>query len=167
LQLFLETGRRTSKPARPEDCLLKLHIAVAAALLPLLTWGCGVDQGRGRAMQQSVAPQEVVSRELYALGTEVTARGAVPEDAAGETFRRGSEVFLSVDVRSASTDQALEVRWLDEGGRVLHRDLRHAPQGTEYVPFSSGETEDWTSGPHRAVVLIDGRSVSEKPFTMM
>jgi hypothetical protein len=145
---------------------LKLQIAVAA-FLPLLMWGCGVDRGRGKAVQQSVVLAEEVSRDTYALGTELTPRGAVPADATGDAFLRGGEVFLSVDMSSASTDQLVEVRWVAPSGQVLHRDARRAPQGTAYVPFSSGRTASWPRGTHRAVVLIDGRSVNEKLFTVM
>lgn len=143
---------------------MKLRIAVAA-FVPLI--GCGVDRGSGEAVQQSVAMTESVSLETFALGTAVTPRGAVPQDAAGETFIRGGEVFLSVNVTSASTDQVVEVKWLDPSGEVLRRDERRAPQGTRYVPFSSGRTAEWSPGSHRAVVLIDGRRVSEKAFTVM
>ena len=145
---------------------MKLQIAVAA-FLPLLMWGCGVDRGRDKAVRQSVVAAEEVSRETYTLGTEVTPRGAVPADAAGETFLRGGEVFLSVDMSRASTEQVVEVKWVAPSGEVLRRDARRAPQGTAYVPFSSGKTASWTVGTHRAVVLIDGRSVSEKLFTVM
>ena len=143
---------------------MKLLIAVATAL-PLLV-ACGADRGRSGAAAQSAVAEEV-SKEMYALGTEVTPGGAVPKDAAGETFRRGSEVFLSVNVNSASTDQKIEVKWLDPAGEVLRRDERHVTRDKNYVPFSSGETATWPRGEHRAVVLIDGRSVSEKPFTLM
>jgi len=91
----------------------------------------------------------------------------VPEQASAETFIRGGEVYLSVDVRSASTDQTIEVKWIDPQGRVLHRDARHVPQEAQYVPFSSGETSRWPRGPHRAVVLIDGRTVSQKTFAVL
>jgi hypothetical protein len=144
---------------------LKLKIAVAA-FVPLLLVGC-VDHGSSKAVQQSLAVTESVSRETYALGTSLTPRGAVPAQAAGETFLRGGEVYLSVDVSSASTDQVVEVKWIDPEGQVLRRDARRAPQGTAYVPFSSGATTQWPRGTHRAVVLIDGRSVSEKTFTVM
>ena len=144
---------------------MKLLISVAASL-SLLLMGCGVDRGNDVA-QQSVVPTEEVSREMYALGTEVTAWGAVPKDAAGETFRRGREIYLSVNVRSASTDQEVEVKWVDPSGRVIGRDARHADRATDYVPFSSGDTSQWAPGAYRAVVVIDGRSVSEKSFVMM
>ena len=145
---------------------MKLQIA-AAALVPLLSWGCGVDHGRVGVMQQRVVLANEVCRDTYALGTQVTTSGAVPQDATAETFLRGGEVFLSVDVSSASTEQLVEVKWLDPAGQLLHRDARRAPRGTGYVPFSSGETVRWSPGSHRAVVVIDGRSVSEKTFTVL
>lgn len=143
---------------------MKLRIAIAA-FLPLI--GCGVDRGNGEAVQHRVAVRESVSRDTFALGTAVTPRGAVPQNAAGDTFIRGGEVFLSVDLSRASTDQVVEVKWLGPSGQVLLRDERRAPQGTRYVPFSSGRTAEWPLGAHRAVVLIDGRRVSEKAFTVM
>ncbi len=143
---------------------MKLRIAVAA-FLPLI--GCGVDRGSGEAVRQSVAVTESVSRETFSLGTAVTPSGAVPKGAAGETFTRGGEVFLSVNVSRASTDQLVAVEWLGPSGEVLHRDERRAPQGTQYVSFSSGGMEEWPPGAHRAVVVIDGRRVSEKAFMVL
>lgn len=110
---------------------------------------------------------DVPAPETFALGTAVNASGAVPQEAAGETFLRGGEVYLSVNVQSASTEQTIEVKWIDPEGRVLRRDARHAELGARYVPFSSGGTAQWPVGPHRAVVLIDGRTVSEKTFAVM
>ena len=145
---------------------MKVWIAVAA-FLPLL-WGCGVDRGSGKTVAAAaVTDTENVSHDTFALGTAVTSRGEVPQDATGETFVRGGEVFLSVDLSGASTDPVVEVKWLDPSGAVLRRDVRRARQGTQHVPFSSGTTARWAPGPHRAVVLIDGRSVSEKRFMVM
>lgn len=148
---------------------MRSTIALAAVLL--LSVGCGVDRGDGNAVQAdataAMTETDPPSPETFALGTELNATGAVPEDAAGETFVRGGEVFLSVDVRSASTDQTIEVKWIDPEGRVLRHDRRRAEQGTRHVPFSSGATARWKPGEHRAVIVIDGRRVSEKPFAVM
>lgn len=143
---------------------MKQQIAVAAFASLLLLSACGVDRGSGKATHQSVVVLEDASPETYALGTALTSVGAVPASATGETFIRGGEVFLSVDVSRASSDQLVEVKWIDPSGHVLRHDTRRAPQGTSYVPFSSGATSRWPRGEHRAVVLIDGRSVSEKAF---
>lgn len=115
--------------------------------------------------EQSTAMEP--SRETFALGTAVTPSGAVAQQSAGDNFIRGGEVFLSVDVGGASSDQTVEVRWVDSQGRVLHRDERHATQGMRYLPFSSGRTADWPPGEHHAVVRIDGRTVSQKSFALL
>jgi hypothetical protein len=145
---------------------LKAWVAVTA-FLPLL-WGCEVDHG-GKVMEQNLAvtDTENVSHETFALGTQVTSQGAVPQDAAGETFVRGGEVFLSVDLSGASTDPVVEVKWIGPEDELLRRDVRRARQGMHHVSFSSGATARWPPGTHRAVILIDGRSVSEKRFTVM
>lgn len=145
---------------------MRSGIALAAFLL--LAGGCTADRGEAETANAGVAVAEVgtASPETYALGTEVDARGAVPENAAGEIFPRGGEVYLSVDASGASTDQKIEVKWVDPHGRVLRQDARRAPQGTRHVPFSSGATSSWPAGEHRAVVLIDGRRVTEKPFAV-
>lgn len=141
---------------------------IAFTAFLLLAGACGVDRGSGKTTSVvAAATVETPSPETFALGTAVSASGAVPQQATGETFLRGGEVFLSVDVRSASTDHTIEVRWIDPQGRVLHRDARRAEQGARYVPFSSGATAQWPIGSHRAVVLIDGRAVSEKLFALM
>jgi hypothetical protein len=136
--------------------------------LLLLAGGCGVDRGSGKTSAAATTTGvEEPSPETFALGTMVNADGAVPQQATGETFVRGGEVFLSVNVQSASTDQTIAVNWIDPQGRVLRHDERHVPKAAHYVPFSSGATTRWPTGTHRAVVLIDGRTVSEKPFSVM
>jgi predicted small secreted protein len=165
------TGRPYLNRPRPGGYALKLlKIAAVAVAVTLLT-ACGADRGDGKAVQavqQSAAASEtLVSPETFALGTAVTAQGAVPQDATGEIFLRGGEVYLSVDVSGASSDQNVEVKWVDPEGIVIRRDARLATRGTDHVPFSSGQTAQWRSGPHRAVVLIDGRTVSEKAFRVM
>ena len=142
---------------------------IALTALLLFAGACGVDRGSGKTANADVAAPTVEqpSRETFALGTAVSASGAVPQQASGETFIRGGEVFLSVDVRSSSTPQTIEVRWIDPHGRVLHRDARQVPPSARYVPFSSGATSQWPAGSHRAVVLIDGRTVSQKTFAVI
>ncbi|HEV7239436.1 MAG TPA: hypothetical protein VGQ36_09360 [Thermoanaerobaculia bacterium] len=146
---------------------MKLQIA-AAAFLTLLV-GCGVDRGSGKALEQSIASTEteVVAAGTFALGTAITLSGAVPQDAEGETFTRGDEVFLSVDLSGVSSDPIVEVKWVDPFGQILRREVRHALKGAHHLPFSSGATARWTRGAHRAVVLIDGRAVSEKMFSLL
>jgi hypothetical protein len=104
------------------------------------------------------------SKQVYALGSQITAAGAVAEEAISESFRQGGEVFLSVDVTSASIDQDVEVEWLDSSGRVLAREQRHVPEGVRYVTFS---TRPHKHGEHRAVVVINGRRVTELPFQVL
>ena len=150
---------------------MKSGIAIGACVL--IAVACGVDRGSvkkadtGVAVAAGSAPAEEPSHETFALGTSVTPSGAVAENAISENVSQGSEVYVSVDVRSASAAQTIEVRWVDPQGRVLRRDARHVPQDAQWVPFSSGRTSQWPRGTHRAVILIDGRTVSEKPFAVL
>lgn len=160
-------GRRTDTTASSGGNHLK---SFALGALLLLAVGCGVDRGDGTPTATGVAATattEEPSPETFAIGTAVSANGAVPQQATGETFIRGGEVYVSVDVRSASTEQTIEVKWIDPHGRVLRRDARQVPIEAQYVPFSSGATSDWPPGAHRAVILIDGRTVTEKLFAVM
>ena len=93
--------------------------------------------------------------------------GAIPQRATGDSFLRGQEIFVSVDVSGASTQHDLEVRFIDEEGKVLARFTRRAPRGTGHVAFSSGPTTRWRIGPHRALILIGGRAVNEKVFQLL
>ena len=139
---------------------------VAAALLLLGGSGCAVDRA-GVVQQASGDGTSEASRDIFALGTALTAEGAVPRDASGETFGRGGQVFLSVNVDGASVDQAIEVEWVGPTGDVLRRQALDVPRGTQYAAFSSGDTQTWNPGPHRAVVKINGRRVSERPFEVI
>jgi len=138
------------------------------AALPLLM-SCGVDAVNSAATPRhtaAIVEMDLVS-ETFALGSSVTPIGAVPEDAASENFLRGGEVFLSVNVTGASTAQTVEVQWLAPDGSILRRDARVVAEGTKYVALSSGETKRWTPGAYRAVVVIDGRRVTEKAFGLL
>ncbi|HUP44130.1 MAG TPA: hypothetical protein VM779_01320 [Thermoanaerobaculia bacterium] len=119
--------------------------------------------------QQQVPPQPATatSLDLFALGTTVTDEGAVRRDSTGSTFRRGGEIYLSVNVSGASIDQQIEVRWLDPAGQVLRRDALEVPVGTRFAAFSTGDTAGWTEGGHRAEVIINGRRVTEREFELL
>jgi hypothetical protein len=127
---------------------------------------CGGEQKREHGYTQAVAVANP-ARDIYALGTSVTGDGAVHADSTGETFRRGGEVYLSVNVEGASVEQEIEVQWVAPNGSVMHRDAVEVPKGSRWAAFSSGETEGWPAGEHRAVVTINGRRVSERPFSLM
>lgn len=141
---------------------------IAAALLALMCGGCAVDRGDGRSNHRQVTAEDVdPAKETFALGTSVTPDGVIPADAASESFPRGSEVFLSVDVSSASTDQKIAVEWRDASGRVVRRESREVPKSARYVAFSSGKGIVSSPGAHTAVVIINGRRVMDKPFHIL
>jgi len=140
---------------------------VAAALCALLL-GCAVDHRSPAPQKQTiVADAPDPSPETYALGWAVTVDGAVPKDAAADAFARGREVFLSVDASGAMTDQTIEVQWLDAAGRVVRKEMRHVPIGAAYVAFASGRDATANAGAGRAIVVINGRRVSEKTFRVL
>lgn len=119
------------------------------------------------AVSRDVAQQEHPAADTFALGTTLTTEEAVPQDAVVESVSRGGEVFLSVNMASASREQVVEVAWFDPWGRELRRNARRAQPGKQYLAFSSGSTTRWTAGVHRALVVIDGRAVNEKAFPVM
>jgi hypothetical protein len=139
--------------------------AFVAVVLVVGLAGCRGEQERPhvdtRAVVSAPAP------DIYALGTTLTNEGAVTADATGESFPRGGEVYLSVNVQGASVEQEIEVSWVGPNGRVLHRDEVEVPKGSRWAAFSSGETHAWPAGEHRAVVTINGRRVSERSFSLM
>jgi hypothetical protein len=147
---------------------LKIAIAVVAAAAVSLLIGCSVDRGdtAARNQQNIAATQSDPALETFVLGSSLAAGGYVPQQASGDTFSRGGELFLSVDVAGASTDQEIQVEWRDENGRAVRRETRHVGEGARYVAFSSGPTAAWSRGPHQAVVTINGRTVSEKKFAL-
>ncbi|HUP49847.1 MAG TPA: hypothetical protein VNA04_13760 [Thermoanaerobaculia bacterium] len=141
---------------------------LAAAMLPLLV-GCAADRGGTDPNPHSITTTESArsAADPFALGTLLTAEGAVARDAAGDRFRRGGELFLSIHLAGASGDHAIEVQWVDPAGRLLRRDAVEVPKDSQYAAFSSGDTAKWSPGPHRAVVTINGRRVSEREFELM
>ncbi len=133
------------------------------AALCVYSFGCAADHPQPRH-QTIVADTPDPAPETYAIGSTVTADGSVPKDAALDAFPRGRDVFLSVDVSGAHVDQAIEVKWIDPSGRVIRNEKRDVPVGAHYAAFSAPVS---TSGEHRAVVVINGRRVSEQTFRVL
>jgi hypothetical protein len=147
-----------------QEISLKHLIAVVAAL-SLLT-ACGAQHSK-RDVSSSVDDDVTPAKETFALGSELTHDGAVAQDAANDRFKRGGEVFLSICTKGSSTDQTIEVAWIDPAGAVIQSQTRIAPRGAHYIAFSSGRTAGWRAGEHHAVIVIDGRRVSEKTFALL
>lgn len=145
---------------------LRSWIAVVAVLLAA---GCGAERQEAKLEQASsaVPGAGTPTQETFALGTALTRAGAVSREATADSFLRGGEVFLSVNLNGATAEQEVEVRWVASDGAVLQTHSRSAPAGATYLAFSSGPTQSWPAGDHRAVVVIDGRAVSEKPFRLI
>lgn len=137
---------------------------VVAASAVVLWMGCGGEDVFRHANSLQVEDR---ARDPFALGTALTADGAVPRDSAGAQFTRGGEVYLSINVTGASSGQSIEVSWVGPNGGVIRRDSIEVPRGSQYAAFSSGETEAWRPGAHRAVVMINGRKVSERAFEIL
>ena len=142
-------------------------LLIAAAALSLLS-GCAEEQ-RSSKTHQAAAILEPArpTHQMYALGTEITPEGAVSARSAGDSFVRGGEVYLSVNVTSATTPQKIEVEWRDAEGNVTDREAQQVPSSARYVAFSPERTAEWTAGDHRVVVMIDGRKVTQMDFRMM
>lgn len=133
----------------------------------MLLTGCAGDQDAAARRQTAAVETPELAKQTFALGSMVTPAGAVPEEAASESFHRGGEVFLSVDVASASGEQNFDVQWLDARGRVIRKETRKVPEGSRYAAFSSGREIAAMPGRHSAVIIIDGRRVMEKPFSIL
>ena len=147
---------------------MRLQIAAIAALA--LAAGCAGDRGVNDVKKTEsamvVADTAEPSQETYALGSTVSASGAVPKDASGETFIQGGPVFLSINVDGASIDHEVEVQWVAPNGRALRQEQRRVPRSADFVAFTTGSTDGWPVGQHRAIVVIDGRKVTEKRFLL-
>lgn len=145
---------------------MRSWIAVVAVLLAA---GCGAERKEAKLEQASsaVPGAGTPTQETFALGTALTRAGAVSREATADSFLQGGEVFLSVNLNGATAEQQVEVRWVAADGVLLRTQARNAPVGATYLAFSSGPTQTWPEGDHRAVVVIDGRAVSEKPFRLI
>ena len=145
-------------------------LSTAAALLLLVAGvtGCSAERKplRGTRVDAN-GSTGVAARDTYALGSALAPSGAVLQDATIDSILRGQEGYLSVDVANASTDATIEVQWLSAVGAVERAETRHVPEGARYAAFSTGATTRWSPGPHRAVVIINGRKVTERAFGVL
>lgn len=132
----------------------------------VLLTGCRIDRGEQSAPPQSTASADPAAG-TYVLGSSITGEGAIAEDSDSEAFVRGGPVFLSVDVGGATTDQTIEIAWVDPLGGVLRRDRRVVPEGARHAAFSAGSTAQWRPGTYRVVVIIDHRLVNEQSFAVI
>ena len=145
----------------------QLSLAALTASLIFMT-GCADRPGRDPVVEQAVLDTMTARVErTFALGSEVTSDGAIPRDSSSDAFAKGHEVYLSVNVTNATMPQKIAVEWVDPSGQVVRRDQRDVPAERSYVPFSSGSTAGWPQGEGRAVVIIDGRRVTELPFSIV
>jgi hypothetical protein len=135
-------------------------------LLSLLS-GCAEEQLSSNTHSAAIVEPARPTHQMYALGTEITPEGAVSARSAGDSFVRGGEVYLSVNVTSATSPQKIEVEWRDADGNVTDREAQEVPSSARYVAFSAERTAEWTPGDHRVVVMIDGRKVTQLDFRMM
>ena len=134
-----------------------------AALLPLVM-ACGAARPANKAVAATDSTKPAGA--TYALGTSLTNDGAIAADSAGDSFRRGPEIYLAIDTASASIDQMIEVQWVDAAGRIARRDAHVVPEGTKYARFATGDTTTWQPGAYRAVISINNRFVNQTPFTL-
>ena len=141
-------------------------LLIAAAALSLLS-GCAEEQLSSNTQQASVLEPASPTHQMYALGTEITPEGAVSARSSGDSFIRGGEVYLSVNVTSATNAQKIEVEWRDAKGNVTDREAQQVPASARFVAFSPEHTAEWAPGDHRVVVMIDGRKVTQMDFRMM
>ena len=147
---------------------MNFRIAAAALALTLLA-ACSKGHSATPISAQQASPtaEQPRSHDPFALGTAVDQAGAIPEDAVGDNFTHGGPVYLSVHVAGATIDQTVEVDWMSSENRVMHHERREVDRRTQWSAFSSGRTSAWGHGEHRAVVKINGRKVSERPFTLL
>lgn len=140
------------------------RLLTGAALLPLVI-ACGVVRP---ARQEAVATETTrAAVATYAMGTALTRDGAIAAESAGDSFRRGPEIYLAIDVASASAEQKIDVEWLDASGRVARQETRIFPEGTRYAHFGTGDTSAWRAGACRAVITINDRKVNETRFALI
>ena len=142
------------------------HVPVMIIAAVVLLAGCGIDRSEQNAHPQSTASADPAAG-TYVLGSSITDEGAIAEDTDSEAFVRGGPVFLSIDVGGATTDQNIEIAWVDPLGDVLRRDRRLVPQGARHAAFSAGSTAQWRPGTYRVVVIIDHRLVNEQSFAVI
>lgn len=145
---------------------MSLRFCSVAVALVLFAAGCNTRASESERLSRRVTPPMEEAQETFALGTALTPSGAVAESGVDNDFYRGSALYLSVDVTGASAPQTISVLWNGPDGRVIRKDERAVRGSGKYVAFSTGPTHQWRPGRYHAVVVINGRKVAEKPFTM-
>lgn len=137
-----------------------------AVLAPILT-SCAGERPAEPDVPTLSSEATDPSSETFALGNHINPDGTLQAESAGEEFRRGGELFVSVNVTGATAQQEITVEWRDPRDQVIKREIREVVRGRKHVAFSSGDTAKWAAGEHRAVVMMNGRRVIEKPFVIL
>lgn len=107
------------------------------------------------------------SEDTFALGSRLTPAGAVADNSVEELYARGGKLFVSVDLTGSSRPtRDVEVRWVTSNGKQVRRDRGVFDVKKRYATFQSGMTSAWSAGNYRAIVVIDGREVAERPFRL-
>ena len=140
------------------------RLLTGAAILPLVM-ACGVARPANKEVASTVAIK--ATSATYAMGTSFTREGAIAAESAGDSFRRGPEIYFAIDVASASTDQKIDIDWVDSLGRIARHETQVVPEGTQYARFATGDTSAWRPGAYRAVITINDRKVNETRFGLL
>ena len=112
------------------------------------------------------ASQQDTIDAVFAIGSEIASNGEIVDKGEEKSYLKGNDVFVSVDVASASAASTVGVVWQDAQGRPIAQQRRQVTPEVDRVWFKKSTTP-LSKGNYTAVVVINDRAVSEHPFEVL
>ncbi|HSL71840.1 MAG TPA: hypothetical protein VK864_16450 [Longimicrobiales bacterium] len=149
---------------------IKYSIGLASAVLAcgalIGLSGCRKEaeqqNGAGATQETTAAPVSVVDVEL---GRGVGADKKITNET--DQFTPQDQVYASVHTTGSATSATITARWnFEDGTLVDERAETISPSGDAYTEFHIAKPSGWPAGKYTLHVLLDGREVASKDFTV-
>jgi hypothetical protein len=134
-----------------------------AALIVLTLAMGGCNDPQVASPRATGAPSEVRVTEV-ALGTQVGLDKKVSQ--AVDVFAPEDTVHVSVVTDGASSSTLLGARWMRNGRVLEETNLHIAPAGTATSEFHVSRPGGFESGEYEVEILVEGRPVEKRRFTV-
>jgi hypothetical protein len=133
-----------------------------AVIAPLVTAGCGRDDGAGRQAEAPVAGVEVTE---VRLGRSVTPDRRVAAEA--DRFGTRDSIYASVATQGSANNVTLTARWTYQDGQVVDESRETiSPTGPTNTTFHVFNPNGWPAGNYRIEILINERQAETRQFTV-
>lgn len=141
---------------------------LTVALLALGACGNKTDRTTADTASGTIAPATNTSTVQVAdvtLGRSISGDKRIANQT--DTFGARDTIYASVHTTGSAPNTNVGVRWTFQDGQVVsERTETIAPTGDAYTEFHIAKPSGWPTGKYTAHILVNGREVQTKDFTV-